>query len=105
MVQKSINFGLSGDAVYAIELAAESDINLNYVIPDEGSNIWFDGWVMPKGANKELAQIFVNFICDPASAIKNMEYIGYTSAIAGEDVFNYMNDSYAGEGDNLVPFD
>lgn len=100
-----INFAWSGDAVYAIELAAENDINLNYVIPDEGSNIWFDGWVMPKGANKELAQIFVNFICNPASAIKNMEYIGYTSAIAGEDVFNYMNDSYAGEGDNLVPFD
>lgn len=100
-----INFAWSGDAVYAIELAAENDINLNYVIPDEGSNIWFDGWVMPKGANKELAQIFVNFICDPASAIKNMEYIGYTSAIAGEDVFNYMNESYAGEGDNLVPFD
>lgn len=100
-----INFAWSGDAVYAIELAAENGIDLNYVIPEEGSNIWFDGWVMPKGADKELAQRFIDFICSPDSAIKNMEYIGYTSAIAGEDVFNYINESYSGEGENLIPYD
>ena len=37
-------------------------------IPEEGSNIWFDGWVMPKGANKELAQEFLNFMADPEVA-------------------------------------
>ncbi len=100
-----INFAWSGDAVYAIDLADENGINLNYVIPDEGSNIWFDGWVMPKGADKELAQRFVDFICSPNSAIKNMEYIGYTSAIAGDDVFNYISESYSGESDSIIPYD
>ena len=28
----------------------------------EGSNIWFDGWIMPKGANRVVAQRFVNFV-------------------------------------------
>lgn len=100
-----INFAWSGDAVYAIELAEKNGISLNYSIPSEGSNVWFDGWVMPKGADQELAERFVNFLCDPANAVKNIEEIGYTSAIAGEEVFNYMKDAYEGEGDNLIPYD
>ena len=61
-----INFCWSGDAVYAMDCAEEeSDIYLNYVIPEEGSNVWFDGWVMPKGADTELAEEFLNFISTP----------------------------------------
>ena len=90
-----INFCWSGDAVYALDCAEEeSDMYLNYYVPDEGSNVWFDGWVMPKGANKELAQEFVNFLCDPQIAVQNMDYIGYTSAIAGQDIFDLVVDWY-----------
>ena len=90
-----INFCWSGDAVYALDCAEEeSDMYLNYYVPDEGSNVWFDGWVMPKGANKELAQEFVNFLCDPAISAQNMDYIGYTSAIAGQDIFDLVVDWY-----------
>ncbi len=90
-----VNTAWSGDAVYSISETVDEESGLNalrYVIPEEGSNIWFDGWVMPKGANKELAQEFLNFMADPSVAIANMDYIGYTSFIAGQDVLDYVND-------------
>ncbi len=90
-----INFAWSGDAVYALDTAEdESNVCLNYKIPEEGSNIWFDGWVMPKGANKSLAQDFVNYLCKPESAARNMNYIGYTSAIAGDAIWEQVLDWY-----------
>lgn len=91
-----INFCWSGDAVYALDCAEEeSDVYLNYYVPDEGSNVWFDGWVMPKGAQVELAQEFVNYLCNPEIAALNMDYIGYTSAIAGQEIFDLVYDWYS----------
>lgn len=90
----AINTAWSGDAVFSMYQAAEEleqDV-LRYVIPEEGSNIWFDGWVMPKGANKALAQEFVNFVSNPEIAVANMDYIGYTTFIAGQDVMDYIYD-------------
>ena len=74
-----INFAWSGDAVYAMDIAEEAGTNLEYVVPKEGSNIFFDGWVMPKGANKELAQAFLNFMYREDNAIENLDYICYSS--------------------------
>lgn len=90
MVNKglAINYAWSGDAVYAMDLAEEIEIELAYQVPIEGSNVWFDGWVMPKGSQIDIATMYVDFLCDPEIAIKNMDYIGYTSAIAGQDVFD-----------------
>lgn len=91
----SINFAWSGDAVYSLDVAEEeNDVFLNYQVPEEGSNVWFDGWVMPKGANKQLAQSFVNYLCDPAIAVRNMNYIGYTSSIVGDDILDMIDDWY-----------
>jgi len=91
-----INFCWSGDAAYAIyEAAEENDMTLYYSVPLECTNVWFDGWVMPKGANVELAQKFINFISRPENAIANMNYIGYTSSIATEEVLDYVLDSYS----------
>ncbi len=90
-----LNYAWSGDAVYALDLAesgknedgeAENTVYLNYYVPKAGSNLWFDGWVMPKGANKEAAQAFVNFLSMPQNAMRNSYYIGYTSVIAGEEM-------------------
>lgn len=40
--------------------------DLEYVIPKEGSNVWIDGWVIPKNAeHKENAEAFINFMCKP----------------------------------------
>ena len=119
----SINFAWSGDAVYTMDDAEpyfneetgkeEPGIYLNYIVPEECSNIWFDGWVMPKGANVELAQKFIDFLSRPENAVANMNYIGYTSAIAGDAVFTEMTDWYSEgeegdldeEGNPLVPYD
>ncbi len=92
------NLAWSGDAVYAMDLAEEEDDKeLKFVIPKEGSTIWFDGWVMPKGANTELAQDFVDFLCRPEIAVMNMDYIGYTSAIAGDEIFDLVRENYEDE--------
>ncbi len=89
------NVAWSGDAVYSMNLAEEEDgVLLNFVVPNEGSTVWFDGWVMPKGANTALAQDFVNFLCSPGIAAKNQEYIGYTSAIAGDEIFDLVLEWY-----------
>ena len=91
----SINFAWSGDAVYSLDVAEEeNEVYLNYQVPEEGSNVWFDGWVMPKGANKELAQSFVNYLCNPKIAVRNMNYIGYTSSIVGDEILDMIDDWY-----------
>lgn len=68
----------SGDAAISID----SNEDLAYVVPEEGSNIWFDGMVIPKGGkNKELAMKFIDFMCRPDIAFENADYIGYSSPI------------------------
>ncbi|MGN0807585.1 MAG: extracellular solute-binding protein [Candidatus Coproplasma sp.] len=94
------NFQWSGDGVYIMDLAEEDDTELWYSVPEECTNLWFDGWVMLKdGINgdarkKQAAEAFVNFISRPDNAIRNMYYIGYTSAIAGDTVFEYLDWNY-----------
>lgn len=66
----------SGDAVFMMR----ENENLEYVIPKEGTNIWFDNMVIPKNAkNKELAEEFINFLNRPDIAARNVEYIGYST--------------------------
>ncbi len=91
------NLAWSGDSVYSMDSAEEAGKILNYALPEEGSNVWFDGWCMPKGANKQLAEEFLNFICLPEQAQKCMEAVGYTSPIVGEEIWEYINDTYACE--------
>jgi spermidine/putrescine-binding protein len=70
----------SGDAVYCIE----ENPALAYAVPKEGSNIWFDSLVIPKGArNKEKAEVFINFLCRPDIAFRNTMYIGYSTVNTG----------------------
>ena len=76
-----VSLNWSGDAVWAIEEAAEVGVNLKYVVPQEGSNVWFDGWVIPKYAvNVKAATYFIDFMCRPDIAIRNMDATGYVSA-------------------------
>ena len=74
----------SGDAEYAIEMGEEQGIELCYVIPWEGSNIWVDPMVVPKNApHYENAMRFIDFLCRPDIAQMNCEEIGYCSPNAG----------------------
>ncbi|MFT8364133.1 MAG: ABC transporter substrate-binding protein [Sporolactobacillus sp.] len=66
----------SGDAVEVMDQNPE----LTYVIPKEGSNVWFDNMVIPKGAkNIKGAHEFINFMLDPKNAAQNAEYVGYST--------------------------
>lgn len=109
----------SGEAIYT----QRENPDLEYVIPKEGTNVWIDSWVIPKNApNKANAEAFINYMCRPDIALKNFEYITYStpndgareliedetiknSPIAFPDLSQYSNletYSYLGEeGDEL----
>lgn len=109
----------SGEAIYT----QRENPNLEYIIPEEGTNVWIDGWVVPKNAqNKENAEKFIDFMCRADIALMNFEYITYStpndaareliedddirnSEIAFPDLSQYNNletFSYLGEeGDEL----
>ena len=91
-----INLTWSGDAVWAIEEAKDVGVTLDYYVPDEGSNVWFDGWVIPKYAkNIKAARYFINFMCRSDIALKNMDAIGYVSAVATPEVLEAkVDDSF-----------
>ncbi len=94
-----LNLTWSGDAVWAIEEAAEVDVELDYIVPKEGSIVWFDGWVIPKYAkNIKAASYFINFMCKSENAIRNMEEIGYVSVIGTPEVMEYMSESAVESG-------
>lgn len=70
--------GYSGDL---FQVFAEAP-NLTYMCPKEGISMSCDDWVIPATAkNKELAYKFINFLCDPKSAAKNMEFTCYSAPI------------------------
>lgn len=96
----------SGDAVYTMDQAEEDGVWLCYSAPEEATNLWFDGWCMLKtgisgDADKQMAaEAFIDFISRPDNAIRNMEYIGYTSVISGGDsnlIFQYIDWNYGAE--------
>lgn len=92
-----LNLSWSGDAQFAIEEAAEVDVELDYIVPEEGSNVWFDGWVIPAYAkNIKAATYFIDYMCRADNALLNMDEIGYVSVIGGPnaaaDILAEMND-------------
>lgn len=98
----------SGDAVYTMDEAEKDDLELDFAVPMEGTDLYFDGWVMLKsGINgdeekQKVAESFINFISMPENAVRNMDYIGYTSVISGGEsdvIFDYVNWNYGAEED------
>lgn len=60
------------------------DYSLDYVIPEEGTNLWLDNWVIPANAkNKENAEKWIDFLCRPEIAKANFEYITYATPNKG----------------------
>lgn len=68
----------SGEAATAME----SNADLSYTVPKEGSNLWIDSWFIPKSCtNQTNALKFLNFLCKDDIAEKNFEYVQYASPI------------------------
>lgn len=66
----------SGEAIFT----QRENPDLEYVIPKEGTNVWIDGWVIPKNAeNVENAEKFIDFMCRGDIALLNFDYITYST--------------------------
>lgn len=64
----------SGEYLYC----TEKNPDLRYVIPEEGTNVWYDGWVITKNArNSEAANKWIDFLLRGDIAARNFEYITY----------------------------
>ena len=83
----------SGDALWMMG----QNEDLEYVIPKEGSNIWIDSMVIPNTSkNTEGAHLFIDFMCRTDIAVKNAEYIEYSTPQreALEEMDDYYKDSH-----------
>lgn len=75
-----------GEAPLAVDWSGEAsemmdqNPHLHYVLPKEGSNMWFDNWAIPKTAKHYKAiYTFLNFMSQPKNAVQNTEYVGYST--------------------------
>lgn len=65
----------AGDAVTMME----ENPDLGFFFPREGSNYYVDAMCIPKGAaNKENAEAFINFMCEPEIMKANAEVTNYS---------------------------
>ncbi|MFJ7731978.1 PotD/PotF family extracellular solute-binding protein [Lysinibacillus sp. NPDC097231] len=63
----------------AADMLSENE-DLDFAVPEEGSNLWFDNMVIPKTSkNIEGAHAFINFILNAESGAKNADYVGYST--------------------------
>lgn len=75
--EKNIAVIYSGDASV---LKEEEPDRFEYIIPKEGTNLWFDVWAIPKTAkHKEETEKFLNYLLDAEVNKKNVDYIGYAT--------------------------
>ena len=66
----------AGDALTIME---END-SLNFVVPKSGTNLFVDAMCIPSTAKqKEAAEMYINFMCEPDIAYANIDYICYST--------------------------
>ncbi len=89
---KAIAVVYSGDATYIMS----ENPNLGYIMPDQGTNLWYDAMVMTKSCrNTELAEEFMDFFLEKDNALRNTQFVGYSSPV--ESVYEQMqNEDYEG---------
>lgn len=78
-----VAIGWSGDVMQAGLRAeeAKNGVKLNYVIPQEGSDVFYDMLVIPKDAhNPEAAHTFINYLMRPEVIAKITNYVSYANA-------------------------
>ncbi|TDM42010.1 ABC transporter substrate-binding protein [Macrococcoides goetzii] len=78
MVQKEADVAVVWSGMGA-DIMTENE-NLDFVVPKEGSNLWFDNMVIPKTAqNVDGAHKFINFLLDAKIGKQNTEWVGYAT--------------------------
>ena len=77
-------FGLfwSCDAGYVINEGSDASKKLCYWVPEEGGNVWIDNFCIPTTVkNEEMANLFVQYLCEEDVAYECMDYVGSTSGV------------------------
>lgn len=66
----------AGDALTILDTNEE----LDFVVPASGTNLFVDAMCIPVGAKqKEAAEMYINFMCEPDVAFANIDYICYST--------------------------
>ncbi len=74
----------AGDYLYMVE----ENPDLGFCFPEEGFNVFIDGFCIPKGCkNKAGAEAFINFLCRPDICGQNLEYLGYSVPISAAKAY------------------
>ncbi len=83
-------------------LMMEENENLDFYLPvDQGFNLFIDAMCIPNCCReKEAAELFINFLCDPEISGANMDYICYASPIT--EAREYMEE-YLAESEVIYP--
>ncbi len=76
----------------------EENPALEVILPKEGTNLFVDAMVVPKGAkNKEGAETFINFMCETEIAYANViDYLGYSTPI--QLVYDQLDEEILNDG-------
>jgi putrescine transport system substrate-binding protein len=85
-----VSIGWSGDVFQAQARASEASngVNIEYVIPKEGTMIWFDNMAIPKDApHPEAAHAWINFILKPEIEAANSDYVAYANPVPASKEF------------------
>lgn len=80
----------AGDYLFMLE----DNEDLAFYFPEGGFNFFIDAICIPKGCqNKEAAEAYINFLCDPEISGQNLDYLGYSTPISAAK--EYMDESTA----------
>ncbi|HOV03569.1 MAG TPA: extracellular solute-binding protein, partial [Kaistiaceae bacterium] len=93
-----IAVGWSGDVLQARDRAAEAEngVEVNYSIPKEGAQMWFDQMAIPADAkNIEAAHVFINYMLKPEVAAKASNYVYYANGNKASQAF--LNEDVIGD--------
>jgi putrescine transport system substrate-binding protein len=86
--------GWSGDIKQAQKRAAEAKngVDIGYVIPKEGAQMFFDNLAVPKDARNAVeAHAFIDYLQRPEVAAKNSNFLGYANGNSASQKF--INDA------------
>jgi spermidine/putrescine transport system substrate-binding protein len=73
--------------VWSGDLASSGGADDKFVFPEEGTMIWSDNMLIPKGAQHQLAaETFMNFVYDPKIAAQIEDFVFYVCPVKGADV-------------------
>lgn len=83
----------AGDAITMME----DNESLGFVLPKSGTNLFIDAMCIPKCAKqKQAAEMYINFMCEPETALAVADYLGYSTPNSG--TYELLDDEIKEDG-------